>query len=277
MDWVSTIYKFTTIVRMWEKGGARYNAFMRRGTVVEDLGESLPMIGRSQKQRGRSECYQSVTVGKEKNLEIFLWRLFLSDSLSLLSEGTGNGIIKTIAWSGNGRVDTRGHSERKEPFVGKIMGYNGSSISGVWTRKSGQAGKSGGASILGGRNQLLVGGGAHMAVKGLTFTLSPNLQLRTDGDDYRCVIQLNTRWQCKVAMMMRRARRCCKSKSCRAGYLTISNDLHRALFGKSESVNGETIRAVRGCLEFCRNGGNSIYLVKFQPDTIFKLMSYRFV
>ena len=28
-------------------------------------------------------------------------------------------------------VDTRGHSERKEPFVGKIMGYNGSSISGV--------------------------------------------------------------------------------------------------------------------------------------------------
>ena len=45
--------------------------------------------------------------------------------------------------------------------------------------------------------------------------------------------------------MMRRARRCCKSKSCRAGYLTISNDLHRALFGKSESVNGETIRPVR--------------------------------
>ena len=111
--------------------------------------------------------------------------------------------------------------------------------------KVGKRGKSGGASILGGRNQLLVGGGAHMAVKGLTFTLSPNLQLRTDGDDYRCVIQLNTGWQCKVAMMMRRARRCCKSKSCRAGYLTISNDLHRALFGKSESVNGETIRPVR--------------------------------
>ena len=52
--------------------------------------------------------------------------------------------------------------------------------------------KSGGASILGDRNQLVVGGGAHMAVKGLTFTLSQNLQLRSDGDDYRCVIQLNT-------------------------------------------------------------------------------------
>ena len=129
----------------WEKGGARYNAFMRRGTVVEDLGESLPMIGRSQKQRGRSECYQSVTVGKEKIVEILLF-----DSLSLLLEGTGNGIIKTIAWSGNGRVDTRGHSERKEPFVGKIMGYNGSSISGVWTRKSGQEREKWGSFHIGG-------------------------------------------------------------------------------------------------------------------------------
>ena len=60
-------------------------------------------------------------------------------------------------------------------------------------KKLGKQGKkSGGASILGDRNRLVVGGGAHMAVKGLTFTLSPNLQLRTDGDDYRCVIQLNT-------------------------------------------------------------------------------------
>ena len=135
--------------------------------------------------------------------------------------------------------------------------------------KVGKRGKSGGASILGGRNQLLVGGGAHMAVKGLTFTLSPNLQLRTDGDDYRCVIQLNTGWQCKVAMMMRRARRCCKSKSCRAGYLTISNDLHRALFGKSESVNGETIRPVRvlkyfilqKCYYFCPTANSTSNII----------------
>ena len=74
------------------------------------------------------------------------------------------------------------------------MGYNGSSISGVWTRKLGKQGKEkwgsfhiGGSQPAGGG-----GGGAHMAVKGLTFTLSQNLQLRSDGDDYRCVIQLNT-------------------------------------------------------------------------------------
>ena len=36
-----------------------------------------------------------------------------------------------------------------------------------------------------------------------------------------------------------------KVKVAGPGYLPISNDLHRALFGKSESVNGETIRPVR--------------------------------
>ena len=102
--------------------------------------------------------------------------------------------------------------------------------------------------------------------KRLNFHPISKSAITTDGDDYLCVIQLKVRCQCPMAMMMRRRH---KSKSF-PSYLPISNDLHRALFGKSESVNGETIRAVRGCLKFCRNGENSIYLVKFQPDTIFK-------
>ena len=126
--------------------------------------------------------------------------------------------------------------------------------------------KSGGASILGIATGWWRWWRRPYGRKRLNFHPISKSAITTDGDDYLCVIQLKVQCQCPMAMMMRRRH---KSKSF-PSYLPISNDLHRALFGKSESVNGETIRAVRGCLEFCRNGGNSIYLVKFQPDTIFK-------
>ena len=61
--------------------------------------------------------------------------------------------------------------------------------------KVAKQGKENGFSRGGFHNRVVEGDGAHMAVKGLTFTLSQNLQLPTDGDDYRRVIQLNTRWQ----------------------------------------------------------------------------------
>ena len=81
-------------------------------------------------------------------------------------------------------------------------------------------------------------GGAHMVVKGLTFALSHNLQLRTDGEDYLFdTIDNNGNGDEEVWALED------KSKSC--SYLRISNDVHRALFGKSESVNGETNRPVR--------------------------------
>ena len=78
--------------------------------------------------------------------------------------------------------------------------------------------------------------------KRLNFHPISKSAITTDGDDYLCVIQLKVRCQCPMPMMMMRRRH--KSKSF-PSYLPISNDLHRALFGKSESVNGETIRPVR--------------------------------
>ena len=152
-----------------------------------------------------------------------------------------------------------------------ISGNVGSSISGVGTRK--KLPKQGKENGLAGCFHIGAAGRWRTTMccpyghKRLNFHPISKSAITTDGDDYLCVIQLKVRCQCPMPMMMMRRRH--KSKSF-PSYLPISNDLHRALFGKSESVNGETIRAVRGCLEFCRNGGNSIYLVKFQPDTIFK-------
>ena len=63
-----------------------------------------------------------------------------------------------------------------------------------------------------------------MVVKGLTFALSHNLQLRTDGDDYLFdTIDNNGNGDEEVCGLED------KSKSC--SYLRISNDVHRALFG----------------------------------------------
>ena len=100
-------------------------------------------------------------------------------------------------------------------------------------------------------------GGAHMVVKGLTFALSHNLQLRTDGDDYLFdTIDNNGNGDEEVWALED------KSKSC--SYLRISNDVHRALFGKSETVNGETI-SQGASFEYCFSFAD--FLVSMEMQT----------
>ena len=92
-----------------------------------------------------------------------------------------------------------------------------------------------------------------MVVKGLTFALSHNLQLRTDGDDYLFdTIDNNGNGDEEVWALED------KSKSC--SYLRISNDVHRALFGKSETVNGETI-SQGASFEYCFSFADFLYFL----------------
>ena len=56
-----------------------------------------------------------------------------------------------------------------------------------------------------------------------------------------------------------------KVKVAGPGYLPISNDLHRALFGKSETVNGETI-SQGASFEYCFSFADFLVSMEMQAQ-----------